>query len=169
MHEKRMGHEYSSDLQTNLCYLLKARIKTILNNEIELKMKHPKGRSVLMENFMNGYFKSEWTKIVLCFLLTKVNIWKSGRIMLMNFSPGFLITTIHIPDPDFIYVINSSLVNFTSTQKFSLHCMVLLPFIRSCNKYISTWPQSPPITIFGVEICINTSVLWKSSGKKRVQ
>ena len=58
MHEKRMGHEYSSDLQTNLCYLLKARIKTTLNNEIELKMKHSKGRSVLMENFMNGYFKS---------------------------------------------------------------------------------------------------------------
>ena len=30
---------------------------------------------MLMENFMNGHSKSEWTKIVLCFFLTKVNIW----------------------------------------------------------------------------------------------
>ena len=36
-------------------------------------------RNVLMENFMNGHLKSEWTKIVLCFVLTKVNIWKSSR------------------------------------------------------------------------------------------
>ena len=48
--------------------------------------------SLLMENIMNGHFKSEWTKILLCFFLTKVNIWKFSRIMHMNFSPEFLIT-----------------------------------------------------------------------------
>ena len=50
--------------------------------------------SLLMENIMNGHFKSEWTKILLCFFLTKVNIWKFSRIMHMNFSPEFLITVI---------------------------------------------------------------------------
>ena len=69
-------------------------MKTILNNKIELKMKYLEGRSVLMENFMNGLFKSESTKIVLCFFLTKVTIGKFSRIMLMNFSPGFLIIVI---------------------------------------------------------------------------
>ena len=29
------------------------------NNNIELKMKYLEGRSVLIENFMNGHFKSE--------------------------------------------------------------------------------------------------------------
>ena len=47
-----------------------------------------------MENFMNGHFKSESTKILLCFFLTKVNIWKFSRIMHMNFSPEFLITVV---------------------------------------------------------------------------
>ena len=47
-----------------------------------------------MENFMNEHFKSEWTKIVLRFFLTKVNIWKFSRIMHMNFSREFLITVI---------------------------------------------------------------------------
>ena len=32
-----------------------------------------------MEKYMNGHFKSEQTKTVLCFYLTKVNIWKSSR------------------------------------------------------------------------------------------
>ena len=54
---KTLGHKYLSILQTNLCYLLKAMMKIILNNKIELKMKYLEGRSVLMENFMNG--KSE--------------------------------------------------------------------------------------------------------------
>ena len=35
-----------------------------------------------MENFMNGHFKSEWTKIVLCFYLTNVNFSKSNSIIL---------------------------------------------------------------------------------------
>ena len=72
-----------------------------------------------MENFVNGHFKSESTKIVLCFFLTKVNIWKFSRIMHMNFSPEVLITVgfiIHIPDPYFIYVISSSLVNFINNH-----------------------------------------------------
>ena len=51
---------------------------------------------LLIENLMNGHFKSEWTKIVLHFLLTKVNIWKFRRIILMNFSPRFLITVIQV-------------------------------------------------------------------------
>ena len=63
-------------------------------NNIEPKMKYLEERSVLMENFMNGHFKSESTKIVLCFFLTKVNIWKFSRIMHMNFSPEVLITVI---------------------------------------------------------------------------
>ena len=33
-------------------------------------------------------------KIVLGFFLTKESIWKSNRIMLMNFSPEFLITVV---------------------------------------------------------------------------
>ena len=37
-------------------------------------MKYLEGRGVLMENFMNGHFKPESTKIVLCFFLTKGNI-----------------------------------------------------------------------------------------------
>ena len=72
-----------------------------------------------MENFMNGHFKSDRTKIVLCFFLTKVNIWKFSRIILINFSPKFLTNSslsfiIHIPDPYFVHAINSSLVNFTN-------------------------------------------------------
>ena len=47
-----------------------------------------------MENVMNGHFNSEGTKIELCFFPTNVNIWKSSRVMLMNFSPEFLITVI---------------------------------------------------------------------------
>ena len=47
-----------------------------------------------MENFMNELFKSERTKIVLCFFLTKVNIWKFSRIMLIYFSPEFMVTVI---------------------------------------------------------------------------
>ena len=49
-----------------------------------------------MENFMNERFKSERTKIVLCFFLTKVNIWKFSRIMHTNFGPEFLITVIQV-------------------------------------------------------------------------
>ena len=45
---------------------------------------------LLMENFMNGHFKSEWTKIVLCLFLTKKNIGKFSGIMLMNFSRGYI-------------------------------------------------------------------------------
>ena len=47
-----------------------------------------------MENFMNEHFKSESTKIVLYFFLTKVSIWKSSALMLINFSPDFLVTLI---------------------------------------------------------------------------
>ena len=83
-----------SDLQINVCYLRKVRMKIILNNNLEFKMKDLEGRSVLLENFMNGHFKSEWTKIVLCFFLTKANIWKFSRIMHMNSSPEFLITVV---------------------------------------------------------------------------
>ena len=39
----------------NLCYLLKVRIKIIMNNNIEFKIKYLEGRSVLMEIFY------EWT------------------------------------------------------------------------------------------------------------
>ena len=38
---------------------MKAKMKIILINKIELKIKYLEGRSVLMENFMNGHFKSE--------------------------------------------------------------------------------------------------------------
>ena len=58
MHQKHLGQEYLSDPQINLCCLLKVRMRIILNNSIELKMKYLEGRSVLMENFMNGHFKS---------------------------------------------------------------------------------------------------------------
>ena len=57
--QKHLEHGFLSDLETNLCYLLKVRMKIILNNNIELKMKYLEGRSVFMENFMNGHFKSE--------------------------------------------------------------------------------------------------------------
>ena len=49
---------------------------------------------LFMEIFMNGHFKSERAKIVLCLFLTKVNIWKFSGIMLMNFSHGYVITVI---------------------------------------------------------------------------
>ena len=91
MHQKHLGQEYLSNPQINLCCLLKMKMRTILNNNIEIKMKYLEGRSVLMENFMNGNFKSEWTKILLYFFLTNVNIWKFNRIMHMNFSPEFWI------------------------------------------------------------------------------
>ena len=58
MHKKHLGHEYLSDLQTNLCYLLNARMKKLLSNTVELKMKYLRGE-VWMENLMNGQFKSE--------------------------------------------------------------------------------------------------------------
>ena len=48
--------KYSSDVQTNLCYLVKARMKILLNSKIKLKMKYFEGRSVLMENFTNEHF-----------------------------------------------------------------------------------------------------------------
>ena len=54
MHKKHLGHEYLSDLQTNLCYLLNARMKKLLSNTVELKMKYLEGRS------MNGKLY-EWT------------------------------------------------------------------------------------------------------------
>ena len=66
----------------NLCYLLKGRMKITLNKKIEFKMKYLKGKSMLMKNFMNRHFKSEWIKIVLCSFLTKVNIWKFSRTIL---------------------------------------------------------------------------------------
>ena len=69
-------------------------MKIVLNNNIGLKMKYLEGKSVLMENFMNGHFKSAETKIVLCFCLVKVNIWKFSRIMHVNFGPEFLNTVI---------------------------------------------------------------------------
>ena len=94
MHQKPLQHEYSSNVQTDLCFLSKAMMTIILNNDIELNMKYLEGRSVLMENVMNGHFNSEGTKIELCFFPTNVNIWKSSRVMLMNFSPEFLITVI---------------------------------------------------------------------------
>ena len=53
------GEKYSSGLQTNLYYLLKASMKIMLNNKIELKMKYLVGRSVWIEKFLNGQFKSE--------------------------------------------------------------------------------------------------------------
>ena len=53
--QKHLGHEFLSDLETNLCYLLKVRMKIILNSNIELKMKYFEGKSVLMEVFY------EWT------------------------------------------------------------------------------------------------------------
>ena len=56
---KLSGLEYFSYLQTNLCFFLKVRMKIILNNDIELKMKYLEGRSVLMEFFLNGHYKSE--------------------------------------------------------------------------------------------------------------
>ena len=46
MHKKHLGHEYLSDLQTNLCYLLNARMKKLLSNTVELKMKYLEGRSM---------------------------------------------------------------------------------------------------------------------------
>ena len=46
MHKKHLGHEYLSDLQINLCYLLNARMKKILSNTVELKMKYLEGRSM---------------------------------------------------------------------------------------------------------------------------
>ena len=70
-------------------------MKITLNNNIELKMKYPEGRSVLMENFtMDTLNLNEQNKIVLCFFLTKVSIWKFSRIMHMNFSLEFMITVI---------------------------------------------------------------------------
>ena len=59
MHQKHLGYKYSSNLHINLCYLMKAKMKKILINKIELKIKYLEGRSVLMENFMNGHYKSE--------------------------------------------------------------------------------------------------------------
>ena len=48
-----------------MSYFLKVRIKRILNNEIKLKMKYFEGRNALMENFINGHVKFEWTKVLL--------------------------------------------------------------------------------------------------------
>ena len=44
---------------------MKVRIKRILNNEIKLKMKYFEGRNALMQNFINGHVKFEWTKVLL--------------------------------------------------------------------------------------------------------
>ena len=56
---KTFGEQILRDLQTNLCHLVKVRMKIILNNKIDLRMKYLERRSVLMENFMNGHFKSK--------------------------------------------------------------------------------------------------------------
>ena len=91
-------------------------------------------------------------KLRCAFFLTKVNIWISSRIVLMNFSPEFDFSNlgyiIHITEPYFIYVINSNLVNFTNhvRKNFFFHCTVLLSGIKSCNKYIFTWSQLIPVT-----------------------
>ena len=71
------GHKFWSDLQTNSCYFLKVRMKIILNNEIDLKMKYLEGRSVLMKNIMDILNLNE--KKLCCFFLIKENIWKSSR------------------------------------------------------------------------------------------
>ena len=42
-----------------LVLLVESEDENNINNNIELKMKYLEGRSVLMENFMNGHFKSE--------------------------------------------------------------------------------------------------------------
>ena len=124
MHQKHLGHKYLSDLQINLFCLLKVRIKIILNNNIELKMKYLEGRSVFMENFMNGHFKSERTKIVLCFFLTKVNIWKFRKIKQMHFSPEFLITVIQVSS-----LINLILTLFTLSIVVQLTSLIMYPNI----------------------------------------
>ena len=49
---------------------------------------------LLMENFINGHSKSDWTKIFVWFFHTKINIGKSSKIMLMNVIPEFLTTQI---------------------------------------------------------------------------
>ena len=53
-----VGTNASKTFQTQILEL-KVRMKIILNNSVELKIKYLKGKSVLMENFMNGHFKSE--------------------------------------------------------------------------------------------------------------
>ena len=51
-----LGHEYLSDLVLTILVLL---LESEDENNIEPKMKYLEERSVLMENFMNGHFKSE--------------------------------------------------------------------------------------------------------------
>ena len=130
---------------------------------------------MLMENFMNGDFKFEWTKLVLCFFLTEVNIWKFSRIMLMNFSSGFDYSNSgyinHIPDPYFMLSIVVSLISLIMYTKifFPLYGSIVWYQVMQQIWYLHMTSVDPMLLFFGMEICINTSVFWMFSVEKSIQ
>ena len=70
-----------------------------------------------------------------------------------------------MPDPYFVYVINSSLVNFTNdVNKNFLSIVWLSSQVSGHATDISSHDLSWPLLLFfGIEICINTSVFWMFS------
>ena len=80
---------------------------------------------------------------------------------------GFII---HITDPYFIYVINSSLVNFTDHVHKNFLSIVWFCCLVSGHAADMISSHDPSwlllLLLFGMKICINTSVFWMFSGKK---